>query len=231
MHHRSTVYALALFIGLAFTAWLFPRQLLFPVNYYDMAAVGDTADHIIGQRYFLLGRWEWPPLQAPLLRWPIGTNIALTDSIPLLAIPGKIFRRVLPQGFHSIFWFLAIAWCLQPIAGVYALRSTGEKRLLPSLSAALIVLSMVGKNYRLTRDMEDAAAELKLPRARTPIILRQVYADAPGQGTVVWHMGARAQEAADEIRQLFREIMQEAGYAKSRRKATAQARPALEEAE
>ena len=96
---------------------------------------------------------------------------------------------------------------------------------------ALIVLSMVGKNYRLTRDMEDAAAALKLPRARTPIILRQVYADAPGQGTVVWHMGARAQEAADEIRQLFREIMQEAGYGKSRRKATAQARPALEEAE
>jgi chromosome partitioning protein len=38
---------------------------------------------------------------------------------------------------------------------------------------------MVGKHYRLTRDMEEAAA-LKLPRTKTPITLRQIYADAPG---------------------------------------------------
>lgn len=50
---------------------------------------------------------------------------------------------------------------------------------------ALIVLSMVGKNYRLTRDMKDAAAALNLPLADTAMILRQIYADAPGQGAVV----------------------------------------------
>ncbi len=148
MHNRRIAYVLALFLGLAYTAWLFPRRLLFPVNYYDMAAVDDTADHIIGQRYFLLDRWEWPPLRAHLLRWPRGTNIALTDSIPLLAIPGKIVKRILPPGFHSIFWFLAVAWCLQPVAAVYALRSTGEKRLLPSLSVAFIALSMPTLFYR-----------------------------------------------------------------------------------
>jgi chromosome partitioning protein len=73
--------------------------------------------------------------------------------------------------------------------------------------AASIVLSMVGKNYRLTRDMKEAAAALDLPLARTPVILRQIYADAPGQGALVWKLGGRGGEAATEIDLLFRELL------------------------
>lgn len=75
---------------------------------------------------------------------------------------------------------------------------------------AIIVLSMVGKNYRLTKDMKDAATALNLPLAATAMILRQIYADAPGQGQVVWNMGSRAAEAAREVEQLFRELLPEA---------------------
>lgn len=75
---------------------------------------------------------------------------------------------------------------------------------------AVIVLSMVGRNYRLTKDMKDAAAALNLPMASTAMILRQIYADAPGQGAVVRHLGSRANEAAAEVNQLFREILPEA---------------------
>ena len=75
---------------------------------------------------------------------------------------------------------------------------------------AMIVLSMVGRNYRLTKDMKDAAAALNLPLASTAMILRQIYADAPGQGAVVGQLGSRANEAAAEVNQLFREILPEA---------------------
>jgi len=75
---------------------------------------------------------------------------------------------------------------------------------------AMIVLSMVGRNYRLTQDMREAAAVLKLPIAHTQMILRQIYADAPGQGAVVWNLGSRAKEAADEVDRLFRELMPDA---------------------
>lgn len=75
---------------------------------------------------------------------------------------------------------------------------------------AIIVLSMVGKHYRLTQDMRDAAALLKLPIATTSMTLRQIYADAPGQGAVVWDLGSRAKEAADEVDRLFRELMPDA---------------------
>ena len=141
-------YLTALLIGLTFASWLFPRNLLFPANYYDMAASEDTAQHIIGQRYFLLDQWRNPPLETKLLRWPRGVSIASTDSIPLIALPAKLVRRFLPPGFHAIFLFLAIAWILQPVACVFALRSSGERRLVPSLALAIIAISMPTLLYR-----------------------------------------------------------------------------------
>ena len=75
---------------------------------------------------------------------------------------------------------------------------------------AIIILSMVGRNYRLTKDMRAAAKALKLPLAQTPLILRQIYADAPGQRSVVSRMGQRASEAASEVDTLFRELLPEA---------------------
>ena len=72
--------------------------------------------------------------------------------------------------------------------------------------------------YRLTKDMQDVAAGLRLPVAKTSLTLRQVYADAPGQGAVVWHFSARAREASRQIQQLCRELVPEANkLAKSKR--------------
>lgn len=74
---------------------------------------------------------------------------------------------------------------------------------------AIAVLSMVGRDYRLTRDMHDAATALNLTLTNTPITLRQAYADAPGQAAFVWNMGYAARDAAQEIDQLFRELLPE----------------------
>ncbi len=83
---------------------------------------------------------------------------------------------------------------------------------------AVIVLSMVGRRYRLTQDMRNAAAALRLPVAKTALTLRQVYADAPGQGVVVWQLGARAREASRQIRSLFRELLPAAEKVKAKTK-------------
>lgn len=75
---------------------------------------------------------------------------------------------------------------------------------------AVAVLTMVGRDYRLTKDMREAASALQLQLAETPVTLRQAYADAPGQSTFVWKMGAGARDAAEEIDLLFRELLPEA---------------------
>ena len=72
---------------------------------------------------------------------------------------------------------------------------------------AVAVLSMVGREYRLTKDMVEAASNLKLALTDTPATLRQAYADAPGQATFVWNMGYQAKDAALEIDRLFQELL------------------------
>jgi chromosome partitioning protein len=110
---------------------------------------------------------------------------------------------------------LAIVPCKASMLEVRALAKATEvlrvsQDIRSGLPRAVIILSMVGKNYRLTQDMKAAAAALNLPMASRPLILRQIYADAPGQGSVVWRMGSRANEAADEVDQIFREILPDA---------------------
>jgi len=89
------------------------------------------------------------------------------------------------------------------------------------------VLSMIGKNYRLTKDMKDAATALNLPLASKTMTLRQIYADAPGQGSIVRNLGSRASEAAHEVDQLFREILPEAVKSKARKHAAPKAKLAV----
>jgi chromosome partitioning protein len=114
---------------------------------------------------------------------------------------------------------LAIVPCKASMLEVRALaKATDVLRQAQDIRAgkpeAIIVLSMVGKNYRLTQDMKDAASALDLPLASKAMILRQIYADAPGQGAVVWGLGWRAHDASQEVDQLFREILPSAAKPK-----------------
>ncbi|WP_345327658.1 ParA family protein [Novipirellula rosea] len=76
---------------------------------------------------------------------------------------------------------------------------------------AIAVLSMVGRGYRLTKDMREAAMSLHLSLAETPIILRQAIADAPGQAKFCGNMGFAAREAARDLDTLFRELFPKIG--------------------
>ena len=107
---------------------------------------------------------------------------------------------------------LAIVPCKASMLEVRALAQATEvlrvsQDIRGGLPRAVVVLSMVGKHYRLTADMIDAAAALNLPLASQAMTLRQIYADAPGQGKVVWNMGSRAREAASEVTQIFADIL------------------------
>ena len=110
---------------------------------------------------------------------------------------------------------LAVVPCKASMLEVRALAAATEvlrqaQDIRSGVPTAVIVLSMVGKNYRLTADMKEAAAALNLPLASRAMTLRQIYADAPGQSAVVWNMGSRAREAAEEVDAIFREILPQA---------------------
>jgi chromosome partitioning protein len=71
---------------------------------------------------------------------------------------------------------------------------------------AVLVPNKLQIQYRLSQELLHTAQSLDVP-ASSGLRLRQAYADAAGQGKVVWRMGSRAEEAAREIQVLFRELM------------------------
>lgn len=133
-------YASAILLGLYFCWSTFPVALIFPASPLANFPLLDSAQHIIGQRYFIADDWRWPLLTAANLGAPEGVNIAFVDAIPILAIVLKSIRSVLPEGFHGIFLWYAVSLAIQPVAAVWCLRAAGEKRLAPAICIAVISL-------------------------------------------------------------------------------------------
>jgi hypothetical protein len=94
----------------------------------------DSVQSIAGLRYYLHEGWGWPLLQIHSYGVPDGTNLILTDSIPLLAVPAKLVRSVLPAGFHYFGYWLALCFIMQAVAVVALLAAAGWR----SLTAVLV---------------------------------------------------------------------------------------------
>lgn len=136
--NRLTAYTLSLAFGLFQALQCFPVALIRgKIPAYAQSGNEDFFQHIIGQIYFLRQGWHWPLLMDQRLDAPAGTNIALTDSIPLEALLLKIVHPLFPDMLQGITLYLALCWTLQPVCAVFALRSLGEKRLLPALAVAV----------------------------------------------------------------------------------------------
>jgi chromosome partitioning protein len=67
---------------------------------------------------------------------------------------------------------------------------------------AMLVPNKLQVQYRLSRELVEMLSTLDIP-ATKGMRLRQAYADAAGQGTVVWRLGSSGENAGNEIRELF----------------------------
>ncbi len=135
-------YTLAGAIGIWAALAAFPRRDLLGRLPPGLPAGADGLQHIAGQLYFLAEPWHWPLLMVHRLDGPHGVNIGLTDSIPLVAVLLKLLHPILPGVQQGIGPWLGLAWILQPVAAVYALRGTGERGLAACLAAAAIASAM-----------------------------------------------------------------------------------------
>jgi chromosome partitioning protein len=71
---------------------------------------------------------------------------------------------------------------------------------------AVLIPNKLQVQYRLSREMLETAKSLDIP-CTGGLRLRQAYADAAGQGTVVWRLGPRGELAALEIREVFNGLL------------------------
>jgi chromosome partitioning protein len=70
---------------------------------------------------------------------------------------------------------------------------------------AVLIPNKLQAKYRLSRELLEAAVELGIP-SLDGLRLRQAYADAAGQRSVVWRL--KAEDATREIRHLYHQIEQ-----------------------
>lgn len=114
----------------------------------DPAAIGwllrdDLAQHYSGWAMFRATPWHWPPGAMPELWYPVGTSIAYTDSLPLLALLLKPLSPWLPEPFQYIGAWMMANFILQ--GGFGALLTSRATRQAPAIlaGAALFVSAPV----------------------------------------------------------------------------------------
>lgn len=94
---------------------------------------------------------------------------------------------------------------------------------------AVVVLNQVQERYLLTQAMREHMGSFGVPVASSIVAFRQIYADAPGQGKVVWQMEEQERRAARiataELHGVFRVLIPDVGKpAKSRKRTQATGR-------
>lgn len=137
---RLTIACVALVVVVAALA-----LVTFPPGFLDGSAAfwrypkGDFAEHIVGGRYFIADAWRWPLLSVPGLGPPPGTNIGLTDSIPLAALAAKLLRGIYGYLRPYLPLWILLCYLLQGPAGAIGLYVLGVRNL-----AALILGGLLG---------------------------------------------------------------------------------------
>jgi Family of unknown function (DUF6311) len=124
-------YLLAVVIGFCFVSYLFPWTFLTGNSIaFDN---GDIAQHVSGWWYYARDSWHFPLLHTQRLNHPEGVTVALTDSIPLMAILFKtlltLFPSWFPEHFHYFGWWMGLVFVAQALSAVMLMRALGAKSL------------------------------------------------------------------------------------------------------
>src|SRR5258708_10292138 len=106
-----------------------------------MVGNGDFETWLLGLQFFRNEPWLWPPGKFLRYGFPYGGSVALTGSIPLVAIPLKLFSHHLTVHFQYFGAWMALCYVLQACAGAMLTR-LATKNPLAILAGALLFVSI-----------------------------------------------------------------------------------------
>ncbi|WP_353571813.1 DUF6311 domain-containing protein [Candidatus Albibeggiatoa sp. nov. BB20] len=106
--------------GLFFTNVL-GLQIVNPNEIYWVMQ-GDWAQNYFGWQFFRQEAWQQPLGKISHFYYPIGSSVLYTDSLPLLALPFKLFSDYLPAEFQYIGAWILLSYVLQGVFASLLLR-------------------------------------------------------------------------------------------------------------
>ena len=145
-----------------------------------------TPDEVLEQVPLIGRRFEWVVIDGPAGLSEVTRAILLIADIALLPCgPSVLDLRALHE----------------------ALRVVGQaQQIRQGPPCPVLVPNKLQVQYRLSQEFLETVKSLGI-RSLSGLRLRQAYADAAGQGTVVWRLGLRGEAAALEMNSLIGELV------------------------
>ena len=131
---------LAAFPGVVLAVWIYGPALN-PSHVEWLLAEGDSLQHFSGWDMFRRDEWRWPLGALPTLGSQVGASIVYTDSMPLIAIPLKLFHAWLPDPLQYIAPVMLVNLALNGAVAAGLLRWLGCGRCV-ALAGSLLVVSL-----------------------------------------------------------------------------------------
>lgn len=137
-----TLTLTSLAIGLVYSLSLIGSIFIDPYSDYWRYLGHDQAQAFIGLHYYLQEPLGWPLFLAKNLG-PQGANIVFTDSIPIMALIGKLVCRflVIPTPVFVIVWFV-LCYCLSALFAALVLRELCGKGMIYIVIGAFAPLTV-----------------------------------------------------------------------------------------
>jgi hypothetical protein len=128
--------------GIAWFLLLYgPYPLYFTNVNWIYKSGGDLFQHQIGWEWFRQEAWHFPLGRIVAYGYPFGTSIAFMDSIPLFAIPLKLFSPLMKQNFQYLGLWELVSVIGQMLMGMLILGEFTPSIFKKILGASLLILS------------------------------------------------------------------------------------------
>lgn len=138
------VFLIGALIGLSFFIYFFEVKVINPSYIEWLLVGGDLTQHFLGWEFFRNEPWTFPLGKINSLAHPYGSAITYMDSIPLMAIPFKLFESWLPDRFQYIGIWGLLSYALQGgIAAIIIRRWTKHILIIGLITAIFVVNPMM----------------------------------------------------------------------------------------
>ena len=137
------VFLAAALLGALIFVSMFGLAILNPSNTDWLMYDGDLKQHFVGWEFFRESVWTFPIGMIEGLAYPYGLAVTFMDSIPLLAIPLKLFQGVLPEHFQYFGLWGLLCYMLQGGFAALILRHWTKNTLVVIFGSVLFVASPI----------------------------------------------------------------------------------------
>lgn len=139
---RKTIFFIGCLLGLIFFISFYGIYILNPTH-VNWILSGDLKQHQIGWEMFRRESWNFPLGLIKGLAYPNGLPITFMDSIPLVAIPFKVFAKLLPTSFQYFGLWGLLCYMLQGGIGALIINHFCNDAITDEIGGCFFILSPI----------------------------------------------------------------------------------------